>query len=310
VIKNQSHNHCKVFLKALVCSRENRIGCGTEGLEEVKAHAWFRGLDWDQVQRIPVPNFTRAPININRLGDSVCIDGTAGTAGVDDPDGFNFSVFFGSSPGLSALKYSKSGGEEEKTLGGGTTPESSVDEDDEDSKFWGFTYLPSDPDEFNHAQEDYQCRQKLKSSIKRTWANEGHGESGSGVAGVGQGMEADRYSTPIKPAWGALGAGSTIQAPHTGLGCRSVRLQTRPDGRQVRMSQMDQLIQLNQLVLSTAKKTRPNPSLIPANRHHDDPHLLHHVLTTIADSHQLLLHRIDALIARSDLIISRNSRPS
>ncbi|KNZ47547.1 uncharacterized protein VP01_631g1 [Puccinia sorghi] len=299
------------FLKALVCSRENRIGCGTEGLEEVKAHAWFRGLDWEQVQRIPVPNFTRAPININRLGDSVCIDGTAVTAVVDDPGGFNFSVFFGSSPGLSALKYSKSGGEEEEPLGGGTTPESSMDdEDDEDSKFWGFTYLPSDPDEFNHAQEDYQCRQKLKSSIKRTCAFEGQGESCSAGAGGGQRMSEDRFSTPIKPAWGALAGSSAIQAPQTGLGCRSVRLQTRPDGRQVRMSQMDQLIQLNQLVLSTAKKTRTNPSLIPTHPHLDDPLLLRHMLTTFANSHQLLLRRIDALIARSDRIISRNQKPS
>ena len=26
---------------------EKRLGCGPDGLEDIKRHPWFRGLDWD-----------------------------------------------------------------------------------------------------------------------------------------------------------------------------------------------------------------------------------------------------------------------
>ncbi|KAH9465895.1 hypothetical protein MJO28_007666 [Puccinia striiformis f. sp. tritici] len=331
------------FLKALLCGRENRIGChGSNGIEEVKKHEWFEGLNWEEVQRVPVPNFTRASIDINRLGDSVCLDGNEGQD-EDDDQRFNFSAFFGSSPGLSALKMNESGADGDQSSG------SSIDDDDEDDheeiKCCGFTYLPSDPDEFNRAQEERQCRQKLKSSIKRTWAP----AAPMGSEGRAN-MHDDRFSTPIKSGrngrrgWSPGGSGvgrstpSHQQVPQTGLGCRSIRLTTRPDGRTVKLSQIDQLIQLNKLVFSTAKKATPfstqlhfkplPPSLgrtAPSHNHllvdddHEDDEVqddqeeedqspldrqLHTATKSLAD----LSRRIDELIARSDAIIL-NAQP-
>ncbi|EHS62668.1 uncharacterized protein PGTG_21176 [Puccinia graminis f. sp. tritici CRL 75-36-700-3] len=116
----------------------------------------------------PVPDFQRSPIDINRLGDSVCLDeGAAGAEG-DDDQRFNFSAFFGSSPGLSTLK---SNTKKNKKTGedGGSWRDDDDDDSDEDSadseesdEFFGFTYLPSDPDEFNRAQEDHQSRQRAE----------------------------------------------------------------------------------------------------------------------------------------------------
>ncbi|PLW18534.1 hypothetical protein PCANC_16181 [Puccinia coronata f. sp. avenae] len=307
------------FLKALLCSRENRIGCGPDGLEEVKRHEWFRGLDWDQVQRIPVPNFTRSPINISRLGDSVCLDGMQDGNGEEDGGGFHFSAFFGSSPGLSALKMNGSGDEESQSMASSASSsngEGGDHDDDEEGHEWGFTYLPADPDEFNVAQEDYQWRQKLlKSSIKRSSVSDARGGAESGRGGLG--VEDDRFSTPIKPARfgrmpsaeGTALARSARSAPHTGLGCRSVRLVTRPDGRTVPLSHIDQLMKLNQHVLSTARKSQPSASRFapppsPPNAPLSSPHApLVNRVQNAADALALLVRRIDSLIARSDSII-------
>ncbi|KAA1087042.1 hypothetical protein PGT21_020407 [Puccinia graminis f. sp. tritici] len=322
------------FLKVLLCSRENRIGCGSEGLQEVKAHEWFRGLDWDEAQRRPVPDFQRSPIDINRLGDSVCLDeGAAGAEG-DDDQRFNFSAFFGSSPGLSTLK---SNTKKNKKTGedGGSWRDDDDDDSDEDSagseesdEFFGFTYLPSDPDEFNRAQEDHQSRQRLKSSIKR-----GHmGQVAEELGGPRKPGHDDRFSTPIKPTWRSTQTpGSSVfplQAPPTGRGSRSVRVETRPDGRTVPLSQIDQLILLNQIVLSTAKKATPfaqNFSLISppfSNNHQQQQHppprrldsqpnsqlTVVHQLELASQSVDNLLLKINRLIAQSDSIIL-NAQP-
>ncbi|KAI8905694.1 kinase-like protein [Powellomyces hirtus] len=43
-----------------------RIGCGTMGVEEIEAHPWFRGIDWDTVQRMKYqPTFVPDPNQAN-----------------------------------------------------------------------------------------------------------------------------------------------------------------------------------------------------------------------------------------------------
>jgi hypothetical protein len=275
----------------------------------------------------PVPDFQRSPIDINRLGDSVCLDeGAAGAEG-DDDQRFNFSAFFGSSPGLSPLKSNAK--KNKKTGEDGESWRDDDDDSDEDSadseeseEYFGFTYLPSDPDEFNRAQEDHQSRQRLKSSIKRGHVGQAVDDSG----GPRKGGHDDRFATPIKPTWRSAqtpGSALPLQAPPTGRGSRSVRVETRPDGRTVPLSQIDQLILLNQIVLSTAKKATPfaqNFSLIspPFSNHHHRQHRLdkqaNHqlpVVDQLVDATQSvanLLLKINRLIAQSDSIIL-NARP-
>ncbi|KAA1064873.1 hypothetical protein PGT21_018021 [Puccinia graminis f. sp. tritici] len=191
-------------------------------------------------------------------------------------------------------------------------------------EFFGLTSLSSDPDEFNRAQEDHQIRQRLKSSIKR-----GHmGQVAEELGGPWKSDPDDRFSTPIKPTWRTAqtpGSAFPLQAPPTGRGLRSVRVETRPNIRTIPLSQIDQLILLNQIVLSTAKKATPfaqNFSIIspPFSNHHQNPSqrldkqphsqptVLHPLeLATLSVANLFL--KINSLIDQSDSIILNAQSP-
>ncbi|WAQ91741.1 hypothetical protein PtA15_15A132 [Puccinia triticina] len=204
------------FLKALLCRREERLGCGPDGLAALQRHAWFGGVEWADVQRQPVPGHVRAATEIHRVGDSVCLDADPGAA--DEPR-FDFSAFFGSSPGASVDPSDSSSSDDDASS------------DEEAEEVAGFTYLPRDPDAFNHAHDagGPSSRQKLKSSIKRS----------------ASGARDDRFSTPIKPPWPH--SSTPLDPPPPATAARSVRLLTRPDGSAVPLSHIDQLILLNRL---------------------------------------------------------------
>lgn len=285
------------FLKSLICNRNQRMGCGKIGIEQAQSHEWFTGLDWNKARKLPVPNFIQSPLDIDRLGDSV-----VNLPNQDDEgDKFNFSAFFGSSPGLTVLRGNTN------HPGDDDEPEDRSnhrgDEPDDTSIVWGFTHLPSNPDEFNQPQLDHdqhQFQPKLKSSIKQPCASiikTFHEPSKSvpkQVSNVAQ--DDDRFSTPIKsknanPTHGRHPGRSSASSPSpqpssplTSAGIpsggpqttsrlnRTIRLKTREDGRQVRLSEMDELIELNQFVLWTARKSNPQHSLF--NHHHGPLDLL------------------------------------
>ncbi|KNC96698.1 AGC/YANK protein kinase [Spizellomyces punctatus DAOM BR117] len=47
---------CEEFLlRLLERDVSKRIGCGRMGVEEIQAHPWFRGIDWDAVERMKYP---------------------------------------------------------------------------------------------------------------------------------------------------------------------------------------------------------------------------------------------------------------
>ena len=46
------------LIKSFLCADRNvRLGCTKNGPDDVKAHKWFRGVDWNQVfqRKIPPP---------------------------------------------------------------------------------------------------------------------------------------------------------------------------------------------------------------------------------------------------------------
>ncbi|WAR62533.1 hypothetical protein PtB15_15B118 [Puccinia triticina] len=271
------------FLKALLCRREERLGCGPDGLAALQRHAWFGGVEWADVQRQPVPGHVRAATEIHRVGDSVCLDADPGAA--DEPR-FDFSAFFGSSPGASVDPSDSSSSDDDASS------------DEEAEEVAGFTYLPRDPDAFNHAHDagGPSSRQKLKSSIKRS----------------ASGARDDRFSTPIKPPWPH--SSTPLDPPPPATAARSVRLLTRPDGSAVPLSHIDQLILLNRLVRSTAKKAAPIPPLRrphslapfahpPRSSDAPPPAPLDANVRGLQTRIAALRHSIDALVRHADALI-------
>lgn len=43
------------LMKKLICDAEHRLGSGDQGVPRLMAHPWFKGLDWENVRKLPAP---------------------------------------------------------------------------------------------------------------------------------------------------------------------------------------------------------------------------------------------------------------
>ncbi|KAI8443773.1 kinase-like domain-containing protein [Phakopsora pachyrhizi] len=89
------------LIKSLLTTRDVRIGCGKDGVEDFKRHSFFKGLDWNSLRSYRLNDFKAVPIEIDYNQKS-------SHQSMNDTGKFNFSNFFNnSSPGLSILKDSR-----------------------------------------------------------------------------------------------------------------------------------------------------------------------------------------------------------
>ncbi|MBW0529885.1 hypothetical protein O181_069600 [Austropuccinia psidii MF-1] len=212
------------FIKSLICSRDVRIGCGKDGIEQIKRHDWFKGIDWNNLRKTPVPSFIPTELDLDQLATNV------GHSQVNNQvdDRFHFSEFFNSSPGLSILRNSQ-------YKAPSIDQKNELDEQlNQMPKVWGFTYLPNEPDVFDTSQKDQHV---FRSSIK-TPANEK------------EKFTDDRFTTPVRVRSKAEVA-STI-----GIGtATAVRIRRGKDGSERQMSELEEWKELVDHVTMTAKKS-------------------------------------------------------
>lgn len=43
------------LMKKLICDAEHRLGSGENGVQKLLAHPWFKGVDWENLRKLPAP---------------------------------------------------------------------------------------------------------------------------------------------------------------------------------------------------------------------------------------------------------------
>lgn len=70
-VASKVSRECVDFMKRMVCDSKHRIGSGPKGIEEIKAHPWFKSVDWDNLKKVKAPFISSASKEFYKMIDEL-----------------------------------------------------------------------------------------------------------------------------------------------------------------------------------------------------------------------------------------------